>query len=171
MTVLYYQCWKHYSHISEQHGWVCTVGLHVSHGVPLIDAVLVGGHTALIVTDPGQEETAGVVVMTSGYFANLMQRLQGWPKSMCERENTLTLHKKSMKVQKSCLYRHSPHGLHWDRFEDMDSANSGHTEATNEKKTSLSVWILCLNTVKVLFKNAELVCACMLCLTHLHPSV
>lgn len=53
------------------------MGLHVSHGVPLIDAVLVGGHTALIVTDPGQEETARVVVMTPSHLANLMQGLQG----------------------------------------------------------------------------------------------
>lgn len=67
------------SHIREEHRWVCAVGLHILHGVPLVDAGLIWGHPALVVTHPGQKEAAWEVVMTAGHFTGLMKRLQGRP--------------------------------------------------------------------------------------------
>lgn len=50
--------------------------LHVLHGVPLVDAVLVGRDPALVVADPGQKQAAGVVVMATGHLAGFMEGLQ-----------------------------------------------------------------------------------------------
>lgn len=68
-----------YSHVGEEDGRVGAVGLDVLHGVPLVDADLVGGDLALVVADPGQEQTAGVVVVTAGHLTRLVERLQGRP--------------------------------------------------------------------------------------------
>lgn len=53
--------------------------MDVLHGVPLVDADLVRGDLALVVADPGQEQTAGVVVVTAGHLTRLVERLQGRP--------------------------------------------------------------------------------------------
>lgn len=53
--------------------------MDVLHGVPLVDADLVRGDLALVVADPGQEQTTGVVVVTAGHLARLVERLQGGP--------------------------------------------------------------------------------------------
>lgn len=53
--------------------------MDVLHGVPLVDARLVRGDPALVVADPGQEQTAGVVVVTAGHLTRLVERLQGRP--------------------------------------------------------------------------------------------
>lgn len=49
------------------------MGLHILHGVPLIDAHLVRGDPALIVADPGEEQTTWVVVVTTGHLACFMK--------------------------------------------------------------------------------------------------
>lgn len=68
-----------HSHVSEEDGRVGAVGLDVLHGVPLVDADLVGGDLALVVADPGQEQTAGEVVMATSHLTRLVERLQGRP--------------------------------------------------------------------------------------------
>lgn len=68
-----------YLHVREENWRVGTVWLHVLHGVPLVDAGLVGGDPALIVADPGEEQAAWKVVMTTGHLAGFMEWLEGWP--------------------------------------------------------------------------------------------
>lgn len=68
-----------YSHVGEEDGRVGAVGLDVLHGVPLVDADLVGGDLALVVADPGQEQTAGEVVMATSHLTRLVERLQSRP--------------------------------------------------------------------------------------------
>lgn len=51
--------------------------LDVLHGIPLIDAELVGGDPALVVADPGQKQAARVVVMAASHLTGFVQRLQG----------------------------------------------------------------------------------------------
>lgn len=58
--------------VGKQHRWVRSVGLHVLHGIPLIDAVLVRGYTGLVVTNPCQKEASWVVIMAPGYLTCLM---------------------------------------------------------------------------------------------------
>lgn len=53
--------------------------MNVLHGVPLVDARLVRGDPALVVADPGQEQTAGEVVMATSHLTRLVERLQGRP--------------------------------------------------------------------------------------------
>lgn len=71
--------WCGYLHIREEHGRIGTVWLHILHGVPLIDAYLVGGDPALIVADPGEEQAAWEVVVTTSHLARFMEWLEGWP--------------------------------------------------------------------------------------------
>lgn len=121
---------RRYLHVCEEHGRVRTVRLHVLHGVPLINEVLVRCHMALIVTDPGEEETAWIVVMTSCHFANLMQGLQGRPASTQGKKKYIEFLCWLVAFNRhffKCW--HLPHGLHRDWFEDVNSVNSGHTEA------------------------------------------
>lgn len=66
-----------YLHIREEHGRIGAVRLHVLHGVPLVDAYLVGGDPALVVADPGEEQAAGEVVVTTSHFTRLVKRLKG----------------------------------------------------------------------------------------------
>lgn len=66
-----------YLHIREEHGRIRAVRLHVLHGVPLVDAYLVGGDPALVVADPGEKQAAGEVVVTASHFARFVKRLKG----------------------------------------------------------------------------------------------
>lgn len=66
-----------YSQVSEKHGGLGTVRLHVLQGVPLVDAELVGRDPALVVADPGQKQAAWVVVVAAGHLARFVQRLKG----------------------------------------------------------------------------------------------
>lgn len=70
-----------HSQVSEEDWGVGAVRLHVLHGVPLVDADLVGGDAALVVADPGQEQGARVVVVAAGNLAGFVQRLQGRPEA------------------------------------------------------------------------------------------
>ena len=45
----------------------------ILHGVPLIDADLVGGDPALIVADPGEEQAAREVVMTTSHVTRFVE--------------------------------------------------------------------------------------------------
>lgn len=71
------KCWRRaelgYLHIREEQGRIGAVRLHVLHGVPLVDAYLVGGNPALIVADPGKEQAAWEVVVTAGHFTCFVQ--------------------------------------------------------------------------------------------------
>lgn len=71
--------WSRHSHIREEHGRIGAVWLHVLHGVPLVDAYLVWGDPALIVADPGEEQAAWEVVVTTSHLASLMEWLEGRP--------------------------------------------------------------------------------------------
>lgn len=66
-----------YLRIREEQGRIGAVRLHVLHGVPLVDAYLVGGNPALIVADPGKEQAAWKVVVTTGHLTRFVQRLKG----------------------------------------------------------------------------------------------
>lgn len=66
-----------YLHIREEHGRIRAVRLHVLHGVPLVDAYLVGGDPALVVADPGEKQAAGEVVVTTSHFTRFVKRLKG----------------------------------------------------------------------------------------------
>lgn len=54
-------------------------GLQVLHGVPLVDAALVGADAALVVGGPDESHAAGEVVVSSRHFAGLVKDLQGRP--------------------------------------------------------------------------------------------
>ena len=66
-----------YSQVCEEDGRIGTVRLDILHGVPFIDAELVGGDPALVVADPGQKQAAWVVVMAASYLTGFVQGLQG----------------------------------------------------------------------------------------------
>lgn len=51
--------------------------LDVLHGVPLVDAELVGCDPALVVADPGQKQAARVVVMAASHLTRFVERLEG----------------------------------------------------------------------------------------------
>lgn len=68
-----------YLHVREEGGRVGAVGLHILHGIPLVDGRLVGVDVALIVADPGEEEAPGIVVVASGHLTGLVQTLQSRP--------------------------------------------------------------------------------------------
>lgn len=55
--------------------------LHILHGVPLVDARLVGADPALIVADPGEEQASREVVVTTSHLAGFMEGLEGRPAS------------------------------------------------------------------------------------------
>lgn len=79
--------WCVYSQVCEEDGRIGTVRLDVLHGVPLVDAGLVGGHPALVVADPGQEQAAWVVVVAAGHIARFVERLEGGPEAHSEEED------------------------------------------------------------------------------------
>lgn len=55
------------------------MGLDILHGIPFVDRRLVRVDMALIVTDPGEEEAAWVVVVDPSHFAGFVKALQGGP--------------------------------------------------------------------------------------------
>lgn len=64
----------------DEHGrWVGPHGLQVGHSVPLVDAALLGGDTALIEAHPGEGHAPGEVVVPARHIACLMEDLQGRP--------------------------------------------------------------------------------------------
>ncbi|TNN36841.1 hypothetical protein EYF80_052993 [Liparis tanakae] len=63
--------------VCEENGRIGAVRLDVLHGVPLVDADLVGRDAALVVADPGQEQAARVVVVAAGHVARFVERLEG----------------------------------------------------------------------------------------------
>lgn len=48
------------------------MGLHVLHGIPLVDAVLLRGDMGLVVTNPRQKEASWVVIMAPGYLTSFV---------------------------------------------------------------------------------------------------
>lgn len=48
------------------------MGLHILHGIPLVDRRLVGVDVALIVADPREEEAPRVVIVASRHFTSLV---------------------------------------------------------------------------------------------------
>lgn len=54
-------------------------GLHVLHGVPLVDAALLGADAALVVGGPDESHAPGEVVVPPCHFAGLVKDLQGRP--------------------------------------------------------------------------------------------
>lgn len=54
-------------------------GLQVLHGVPLVDAALLGADAALVVGGPEKSHAPGEVVVSSCHFAGLVKDLQGGP--------------------------------------------------------------------------------------------
>lgn len=68
-----------HSQVCEEDGGIGTIWLHILHGVPFVDAELAGGHSALVVADPSQEQAAWVVVMATSHLAGFVERLQGGP--------------------------------------------------------------------------------------------
>lgn len=66
----------------DEHGrWVGPHGLQVGHSVPLVDAALLGGDTALIEAHPGEGHAPGEVVVPARHLACLMEDLQGRPEA------------------------------------------------------------------------------------------
>lgn len=76
-----------YSQVCEENGWVGTMWLDVLHGVPLIDTELVGWDSALVVADPGQEQAAWIVVMTTSHLTCFVERLKGRPEAHGDKKN------------------------------------------------------------------------------------
>ena len=68
-----------YSLVCEQGGGVGPRGLEVLHGVPLVDAALLGADAALIVGGPEQRHAPWEVVVPPRHLAGLVQDLQGRP--------------------------------------------------------------------------------------------
>lgn len=68
-----------HSLVHEQ-GWgVGPRGLQVLHGVPLVDAALLGADAALVVAGPDQGHAPREVVVPPRHFAGLVKDLQGRP--------------------------------------------------------------------------------------------
>lgn len=62
--------------VSEHGGRIGPHGLQVLHGVPLVDAALLGGDAALIVARPGERNSTGKVVISPRHLARFVQHLQ-----------------------------------------------------------------------------------------------
>ena len=65
--------------VHKQRGGVRPCGLQVLHGIPLVDAALLGADAALIVGGPDESYTSREVVVPPGHFAGLVKHLQGRP--------------------------------------------------------------------------------------------
>lgn len=65
--------------VDKHGGGVRPQGLQVSHGVPLVDAALLWGDAALIVTHPGEGHSPGEVVVPAGHLTHLVEDLQSRP--------------------------------------------------------------------------------------------
>lgn len=64
----------------NKQGWgVRPSGLQVLHGIPLVDAALLGADTTLIVGGPDESHAPGEVVVPSSHFTGLVKDLQGRP--------------------------------------------------------------------------------------------
>ena len=64
----------------HKQGWgVGPRGLQVLHGVPLVDAALLGADAALVVAGPDQSHAPREVVVPSSHFTGLVKDLQGGP--------------------------------------------------------------------------------------------
>lgn len=68
-----------YSQIGEENRWIGTMWLDILHGVPFVDAELVGGDPALIIADPCQEQTARVIIVAAGDIACFVEWLKSRP--------------------------------------------------------------------------------------------
>lgn len=68
-----------HSLVDKQGGGVGPRGLQVLHGVPLVDAALLGADATLVVGGPEESHTPGEVVVPSCHFAGLVKDLQGGP--------------------------------------------------------------------------------------------
>lgn len=68
-----------HSLVREQGGGVGPRGLQVLHGVPLVDAALLGANAALVVGGPEQRHAPGEVVVPACHLAGLVEDLQGRP--------------------------------------------------------------------------------------------
>lgn len=53
--------------------------LQVLHCIPLVNAALVWGDAAFIVSHPGERHASRKIIIPTWQFANLVQHLQGWP--------------------------------------------------------------------------------------------
>lgn len=65
--------------VHKQRGGVGPRGLQVLHGVPLVDAALLGADAALIVGGPDESYAPREVVVPPGHFTGLVKHLQGRP--------------------------------------------------------------------------------------------
>lgn len=65
--------------VHKQRWGVRPRGFQVLHGVPLINAALLGADAALIVGGPDERHAPREVVVPSSHFAGLVKHLQGGP--------------------------------------------------------------------------------------------
>lgn len=77
------------SPVDKHGGRVRPGGLQVGHGVPLVDAALLGGDAALVEGHPGEGDAPGEVVEPAGHFARLVEDLQGGPAESAQRRDLL----------------------------------------------------------------------------------
>lgn len=68
-----------HSLVCEQGGGVGPCGLEVLHGIPLVDAALLGADAALVVGGPEQRHAPWEVVVPPRHLTGLVQDLQGRP--------------------------------------------------------------------------------------------
>lgn len=68
-----------YSLVCEQGGGVGPRGFEVLHGIPLVDAALLGADAALVVGGPEQRHAPREVVVPPRHLTGLVQDLQGRP--------------------------------------------------------------------------------------------
>lgn len=66
--------------VHKQGRGVRPCGLQVLHGVPLIDAALIGADAAFVVGSPDESHAPGEVVVSPSHFAGLVKDLQGRPR-------------------------------------------------------------------------------------------
>lgn len=68
-----------YSLVDEHGGRIRPGALQVGHGIPLIDAALLGGDAALVERHPRESNAPWEVVEPTRHLACLMEDLQGGP--------------------------------------------------------------------------------------------
>lgn len=65
--------------VDKHDGWIWPWRLQVLHGVPLVNAALVGSDAAFVVAHPGESYTSREIVKPARNFASFVQHLQGGP--------------------------------------------------------------------------------------------
>lgn len=93
--------------VDKHDGWVRSCGLQVFHGVPLVDAALIWSDAAIIVAYPGKGHSSREVVKSSGHLTNFVQHLQGWPRLLWIRKNTLDIPEHQQWNKQIDVFNHS----------------------------------------------------------------